>query len=94
MNDVRLDLGHWHMDVKGVRELMYRAPTPRERERWHAVWLLSQGWTVNQVAEALERDVRTIDEWLADFQQHGPAGLAFEQSGGSPPSSARHSKPR
>lgn len=92
MNDVRLDLGHWQLDVNGVRELMYRAPTPRERERWHVVWLLSQGWSVNQVAEALERDARTIGEWLADFQQHGPVGLAFEQSGGSPPSSVRHNK--
>lgn len=93
MDDVRLDLGHWQLDVNGVRELMYRAPTPRERERWHAIWLLGRGWPVNQVAEALERDARTISGWLADFHQHGPAGLAFEQSGGSPPPSVRHNKP-
>jgi transposase len=92
MDDVQLDLGHWQLDVNGVRVLMYRASTPRERERWHSIWLLGQGWPVDQVAEALERDARTIGEWLADFQQHGPAGLAFEQSGGSPPSSVRHSK--
>jgi hypothetical protein len=24
---------------------MYRAPTPRERERWHALWLLARGAT-------------------------------------------------
>ncbi len=93
MDDERLDLAHWQLDISGVRQLMYQAPTPRERERWHAVWLLGRGWPVTQVAEALERDVRTIGDWLADFQQYGPAGLALEQSGGSPPSSARHSKP-
>ena len=30
------------MDGAEVRRRMYRAPTPRERERWHAVWLLAQ----------------------------------------------------
>ena len=34
-----------------VRERMYRAPTPRERERWHALWLLAQGWSATKVAE-------------------------------------------
>ena len=92
MNDVQLDLGHWQLDVGGVRNRMYRAPTPRERERWHALWLLAGGWSLHEVAKALERDARTIGEWLADFQQHGPAGLAFEQSGGPPPPSTRHSK--
>jgi len=92
MNDVQLDLGRWQLDIGSVRDRMYRAPTPRERERWHALWLLGCGWSVTQVAKALERDARTIGDWLADFQQHGPAGLAFEQSGGSPPPSARHNR--
>ena len=35
-------LGRWRMDEAEVRRRMYRAPTPRERERWHAVWLLAQ----------------------------------------------------
>ena len=28
------------MDEAEVRRRMYRAPTPRERERWHALWLM------------------------------------------------------
>ncbi|MDP3063012.1 MAG: helix-turn-helix domain-containing protein [Chloroflexota bacterium] len=64
---------------------MYRAPTPRERERWHALWLLARGWTAAQVADTLGRDPHTIGEWLANFRQAGPTGLTFEQTGGSPP---------
>jgi hypothetical protein len=45
MNDMLVTLGHWQLDVKAVREHLYSAPTPRERERWHAVWLLAQGWS-------------------------------------------------
>jgi transposase len=78
-------LERWGLDPGQVRERMYRAPTPRERERWHALWLLARGWPAAQVAEALARDPHTIGEWLDRFRRAGPAGLAFEQAGGSPP---------
>ena len=57
MNDMLLRLGRWQLDVKAVRERMYGAPTPRERERWHALWLWAQGWTAAQMADALECDL-------------------------------------
>jgi transposase len=87
-------LEHWELDGREVRERMYRSGTPRERERWHAIWLLTRGWTEGQVAEALERDPHTIGEWLAEFRRVGPSSLAFEQSGGSPPPSTPRTKPR
>ncbi len=43
---------------------MYRAPTPREREQWHALWLLVQGWSASAVAGALGRDSHTIARTL------------------------------
>jgi transposase len=94
MIDMAVTLQHWALDVRQVRAQMYRAATPRERERWHAIWLLTRGWTEGQVAEALERDPHTIGEWLAEFRRTGPAGLAFEQSGGSPPPSTPRPRPR
>jgi transposase len=93
MNDMLVALGHWQLDIRAVRERMYGATTPRERERWHAIWLLARGWSAAQVAEALERDAHTIGAWEADFRQQGPAGLQFEQSGGPPPPSTRRNKP-
>jgi transposase len=86
-------LERWKLDVRQVRERMYRAPTPRERERWHALWLLARGWSAARVAEALERDPHTIGEWVAAFGRSGPAALAFGHTGGSPPLSARTSGP-
>lgn len=94
MNDALVMLERWNLDVKVVREHMYRAPTPRERERWHALWLLARGWSATQVAEALERDAHTVGNWVECFRQEGPVGLAFEQTGGPPPPfSARRNKP-
>jgi len=78
-------LRRWQLDVAAVRERLYRAPTPRERERWHALWLAAQGWPAAQVADALGRDAHTVGGWLAAFRQEGPAALAFAHTGGSPP---------
>ena len=93
MMDVAQLLERWQLNVGDVRERMYRAPTPRERERWHALWLLAQGWTALAVAEALERDSHTIGMWVTALGNAGPTALAFEQSGGSPPPSAGTSRP-
>ena len=92
MKDMLTMLGEWQLDVHAVRERMYRAPTPRERERWHAIWLLARGWSAVQVAEALERDAHTIGDWLEALSQKGPTGLGFEQSGGPPPPSTRRNR--
>ena len=78
-------LERWQMDEAEVRRRMYRAPTPRERERWHAMWLLVQGWTAEAVGRALDRDAHTIGQWATAFAEGGPRALSFEQSGGSPP---------
>ncbi len=79
-------LSNWGLNEAIARERMYRAPIARERERWHAIWLASQGWSAAKVARAFGRDPHTIGDWLESFRQHGPAGLVFEQTGGSPPS--------
>ena len=44
--------------------------------RWHAIWLLAQGWTASGTAQALGRDPHTVGRWAA--------ALIFEQSGSSP----------
>src|ERR687883_1034164 len=77
-------LSRWQLDPAAVRARLYRAPTPRERERWHALWLALQGWSHAQVATALGRDPHTVETWLAAFRQDGPAALAFVHTGGSP----------
>ena len=87
-------LERWNLDEHRVRERMYGAPTARERERWHAVWLVARGWSAASVAEALARDAHTIGDWLSRFRARGPDGLIFEQSGGSPPPSMRPNRPR
>ena len=77
-------LEQWQMDARDPHRRLILAPTPRERERWHAVWPLTQDWIASGTAQALGRDPHTIGRWAAAFGEGGPAALIFEQSGGSP----------
>ena len=43
-------LEQWQMDAPDLRRRVILSPTPRER--WHALWLLSQGWTAPATAQA------------------------------------------
>ncbi len=78
-------LAQWDWDVAQVRERIYRAGEPRERERWHALWLLGPGWTATKVAATLDRDAHTSGVWVETFREQGPSGMAFHQTGGPPP---------
>ena len=64
-------LEQWEMGVKDVHRRLILAPTPRERERWHAVWLLVHGWAASATAEALGRDPHTIGRWASAFAARG-----------------------
>ena len=46
-------LEQWRMDGRDLNRRLILAPTPLERERWHAIWLLAQGWTASGTAQAL-----------------------------------------
>ena len=91
VREIDRSLEQWQMGVKDLRRRMILAPTPRERERWHAVWLLAQGWTAtaflalqqglqNALWEALERDPHTIGRWASVFGEGGPAALMADLS--------------
>ncbi len=69
-NEITAVLTHWQIEPRRLREEMYQAPTPRERERWHALWLLSRGWSAVAVARyaALLAEARTTGAtiWFVD----------------------------
>ena len=58
VREIERFLEQWRMDARDLHRRLILAPTPRERERWHAIWLLAQGWTASGTAQALGR-IRT-----------------------------------
>ena len=64
-------LERWKMNARNLHLRMILELTPRERERWHALWLLAQGWTASATADAWERDPHTIGRWAAASARAG-----------------------
>ena len=56
VREIDRSLEQWELGVKEVQRRVILAPTPKERERWHAILLLAQGWTAAATAELLDRD--------------------------------------
>ncbi len=89
-------LEQWEMNVRDLHRRVILAPTPRERERWHSVWLLAQGWTASSTAEALGRDPHTIGRWSRPVVQAGGPGRwsrPVVQAGGPLPSAKAAQRP-
>ena len=78
-------LEQWQLDVSGMHRRLIPEPTPREREQWHAIWLLAQGWTASAIAEALEREPHTIGRWACPrFHEGRLSGSDFRAVRRSP----------
>ncbi len=70
MGEIAAILTRWQLDAGRVR--------------WHALWLLAQGWSASKVGALLARDPHTVGAWLAACDRDGPAALTLEQTGGPP----------
>lgn len=60
------------------------APTQQGFVRFQALELLLEGYTEREVARISDRDERTIQRWLAAFNERGIDGLALKGYAGRP----------
>jgi transposase len=68
------------------------APHPRTRERFLALYEITQESCATRVAERTHRHPQTVLEWLHLYNTRGPEALAYQRTGGRPPF-ARRSRP-
>jgi transposase len=55
---------------------------PHERQRYHALLLLSDGYTVEEVADILRVTTEGVRKWIRQYQTYGLAGMRLEGWGG------------
>jgi transposase len=65
----------------------------RSRERFLALHDIAEGACATQVAARTGRHPQTVMGWLHAYNDHGPAALTYQRTGGRPPF-ARTSPPR
>jgi hypothetical protein len=102
---LRVDYDRWGQTPEDLRHLATSAPHQRTRERFLALYEVTQASCATQVAARTQRHPQTVMEWLHLYNTHGPEALIFRRTGGRPPfaqrsrpglvrSSARPSTPR
>lgn len=69
------------LSVRQLLEHQARATRPERVLKFRAVILAMQGWFACDIAEALGKGTRTIQQWIADFNREGVDGLTDRRGG-------------
>ena len=97
---LRVDCSRWGQTPDDLRRLALEAPHARTRERFLALYEITQNRSAAGVASETARHHQTVIAWVHDYNERGPTALAFVHTGGHPPfartsrrTSARRSAP-
>jgi hypothetical protein len=82
---LRVDHQRWGQTVADLRDLALSAAHPRSRERFLALHEIAAGRCATAVAEHTGRRAQTVMDWLHVYNDHGPAALTYQRTGGRPP---------
>jgi len=86
---LRVDYDRWGQTPEDLRHLATSAPHQRTRERFLALYEVTQASCATQVAARPQRHPQTVMEWLHLDTTHGPEALIVRRTGGRPPFAAR-----
>ena len=89
---LRVEFARWDQTPADLRELAMSASHLRTRERFLALYEITQESCATRIAERTHRHPQTVMEWLHLYNTRGPEALTYQRTGGRPPF-ARRSKP-
>ena len=98
---LRVDYGRWGQRLEDLRQLATKAPHRRTRERFLALYEITEESCATRVASRTRRHPQTVMEWVHLYNTSGPEALAYRRTGGrqpffacaAPPNSAPPSAP-
>lgn len=71
-------------------EALHRWDDPSDVRRARAVRLNSRGWTVPQIADALDVCRQSVRNWIDFYEREGLGGLKTDPRSGRPPKADEH----
>ena len=86
---LRVDHARWGQTPTDLRRLAMSASHPRTRERFLALYEITQESCATRVAERTHRHPQTVLEWLHLYNTRGPEALTYQRTGGRPPFARR-----
>src|SRR3954453_9223070 len=82
---LRVDYDRWGQTPEELRQLATSAAHQRTRERFLALYEVTQASCATQVAARTQRHPQTVMEWLHLYNAGGPEALTFRRTGGRRP---------
>src|SRR4051812_7328056 len=74
---LRVEHARWDQTPADLRELAMSASHPRTRERFLALYEITQESCATRVAERTRRHPQTVMEWLHLYNTRGPEALIY-----------------
>lgn len=82
---VKVDYPKWNQSPQILREHALTASHRRTRERFMALYEITQGKNSTQIAAEIERRPHTVLNWAHTYNTQGPEALVYKRSGGRRP---------
>src|SRR3954470_8737366 len=79
---LHVDYDRWGQTPEDLRQLATSAAHQRTRERFLALYEVTQASCATQVAARTHRHPQTVMEWLHLYNTRGPEALAYRRAGG------------
>ena len=80
-----VDHARWGQTPEDLRRLATSALHRRTRERFLALYEITQEHCATHVATRTGRHPQTVTGWLHAYNAHGPDALVYRRTGGRPP---------
>src|SRR4051794_7366600 len=81
---LRVDHARWDQTPADLRRLAMSASHRRTRERFLALYEITQESCATRVAAQARRYPQTVMEWLHLYNTRGPEALVYQRTGGPP----------
>lgn len=82
---LHVDCARWGQTPEDLRQLATGASHPRTRERFLALYEITQAGCATRVAPRTHRHPQTVMKWVHLYNQRGPEALVYRRTGGRPP---------
>jgi len=72
---LRVDIQKWQQSQEDLRVQALQAEHPRTRERFLALYEVTQGTSATQVGKETQRNPQTVMAWIHLYNDSGPTAL-------------------
>ncbi len=79
-----VDYAQWNQTPEDLRIFSLKADHARTRERFLALYEITQGSYPTKIANHTNRHFQTVMKWVHQYNAHGPEAMKYRLTGGHP----------